>query len=232
MITIRPGAERGHVDHGWLDTYHTFSFASYHDPRHMGFRSLRVINDDRVKPGEGFGTHAHRDMEILTWVLEGALEHKDSMGNGSIIRPGDIQRMSAGTGVTHSEFNPSREEPVHLLQIWLLPQQRGLPPSYEEKRFPPETRRGGLRLIAAGDGREGAVTIHQDVDLWTALLEAGESVRHALAPGRHVWLHVARGAVTANGVSLRVGDGAAVSGEEALEVRASDGAEILLFDLN
>jgi hypothetical protein len=232
MITVRPGSERGHFDHGWLDTYHTFSFASYHDPRHMGFRSLRVINEDRVKPAEGFGTHAHRDMEILTWVLEGALEHKDSMGNGSIIRPGDIQRMSAGTGVTHSEFNPSREEPVHLLQIWLLPRVRGLEPGYEEKRFPPEERRGGLRLIAARDGRDGAVTIHQDADLWTALLEPGESARHALEPGRYAWLHVARGAVTANGVPLGAGDGAAVSGEEALEVVASSSAEILLFDLN
>jgi len=232
MITVRRGAERGHFDHGWLDTYHTFSFASYHDPKHMGFRSLRVINEDRVKPAEGFGTHAHRDMEILTWVLEGALEHKDSMGNGSIIRPGDIQRMSAGTGVTHSEFNPSRDEPVHLLQIWLLPRERGLTPGYEEKRFSPETRRGGLRLIAARDGRDGAVTIHQDVDLWTALLEPGESVRHVLQPGRHAWLHVASGTVTANGERLGAGDGAAVSGEKAVEVKAADRAEILLFDLN
>ena len=232
MMVIRPGAARGHFDHGWLDTYHTFSFASYHDPQHMGFRSLRVINEDRVKPGEGFGTHAHRDMEILTWVLEGALEHKDSMGNGSIIRPGDIQRMSAGTGVTHSEFNPSRDEPVHLLQIWLLPRQRGLSPGYEEKRFLPETRRGGLRLIAARDGREGAVTIHQDADLWTALVEPGESVGHVLVPGRHAWLHVAAGAISANGLALRAGDGAAISDEKAIEVTASERSEILLFDLN
>jgi quercetin 2,3-dioxygenase len=232
MMVIRPGAARGHFDHGWLDTYHTFSFASYHDPQHMGFRSLRVINEDRVKPGEGFGTHAHRDMEILTWVLEGALEHKDSMGNGSIIRPGDIQRMSAGTGVTHSEFNPSRDEPVHLLQIWLLPRQRGLSPSYEEKRFLPETRRGGLRLIAAHDGRAGAVTIHQDADLWTALLEPGESGRHILEAGRHAWLHVAAGAISANGMALRAGDGAAISDEKVVEVTAKDRSEILLFDLN
>jgi len=231
-MIVRTGAERGHFDHGWLDTYHTFSFASYHDPRHMGFRSLRVINEDRVQPGEGFGTHAHRDMEILTWVLEGALEHKDSMGNGSIIRPGDIQRMSAGTGVTHSEFNPSREEPVHLLQIWLLPRQRGLAPGYEEKRFAPETRRGDFRLIAARDGRDGAVAIHQDADLWTALLEPSASVRHAFETGRHAWLHVAVGTVTANGVKLRAGDGAALSDEQAIEVTASDRAEILLFDLN
>ena len=231
MIAFRPAVERGHADHGWLDTRHTFSFASYHDLRHMGFRSLRVINEDRVQPAQGFGTHAHRDMEILTWVLEGALEHKDSMGNGSVIRPGDLQRMSAGTGVTHSEFNPSREAPVHFLQIWLLPRARGLPPGYEQKGFPQEARRGRLRLIAAGDGREGAVTIHQDADVWTALLQPGESVRHALAPGRYAWLHVARGAVTLNGSTLGAGDGAAVSDEAALEITAAAGAEVLLFDL-
>jgi redox-sensitive bicupin YhaK (pirin superfamily) len=231
VIAVRPAAERGHADHGWLDTRHTFSFASYHDPRHMGFRSLRVINEDRVQPAEGFGTHAHRDMEILTWVLEGALEHKDSMGNGSVIRPGDLQRMSAGTGVTHSEFNPSREAPVHFLQIWLLPRERGLPPGYEQKGFPQEARRGRLRLIAAGDGREGAVTIHQDADVWTALLQPGESVRHALALGRYAWLHVARGAVSLNGSTLGAGDGAAVSDETALEITGAAGAEVLLFDL-
>ena len=231
MIAVRPAAERGHADHGWLDTRHTFSFASYHDPRHMGFRSLRVINEDRVKPAEGFGTHAHRDMEILTWVLEGALGHKDSMGNGSVIRPGDLQRMSAGTGVTHSEFNPSREAPVHFLQIWLLPRELGLPPGYEQKRFPQEARRGRLRLIAAGDGREGAVTIHQDADLWTALLQPGESVRHVLAPGRYAWVHVARGAVSLNGSTLGAGDGAAVSDEAALEITGAARAEVLLFDL-
>ena len=231
MITVRPGAERGHFDHGWLDTYHTFSFASYHDPRHMGFRSLRVINEDRVRPGEGFGTHGHRDMEILTWVLEGALEHKDSMGNGSVIGPGDIQRMSAGTGVTHSEFNPAREAPVHFLQIWLLPRERGLAPSYEERRVPPEARRGTLCLLASGNGREGAVTIHQDARVWTALLEPGESVRHALAPGRHAWLQVARGAVSLEGSALHAGDGASVSAEAALDITASAPAEVLLFDL-
>jgi quercetin 2,3-dioxygenase len=231
MIAIRPAAERGHADHGWLDTRHTFSFASYHDPRHMGFRSLRVINEDRVKPGEGFGTHAHGDMEILTWVLEGALGHKDSMGNGSVIRPGDLQRMSAGTGVTHSEFNPSPEAGVHFLQIWLLPRERGLPPGYEQKRFPQEERRGRLRLVAAGDGRDGAVTIHQDADLWTAVLQPGESVRHALAPRRYAWLHVARGAVSLNGSTLGAGDGAAVSAEVALEITGAADAEVLLFDL-
>ena len=231
MIAVRPAAERGHADHGWLDTRHTFSFASYHDPRHMGCRSLRVINEDRVQPAEGFGTHAHRDMEILTWVLEGALEHKDSMGNGSVIRPGDLQRMSAGTGVTHSEFNPSREAPVHFLQIWLLPRERGLPPGYEQKHFTQEARRGRLCLIAAGDGRGGAVTIHQDADVWTALLQPGESVRHALAPGRYAWLHVARGAVSLNGSTLGAGDGAAVSDEAELEIAAAARAEVLLFDL-
>ena len=231
MIVIRPAAERGHADHGWLDTRHTFSFASYHDPGHMGFRSLRVINEDRVKPGEGFGTHGHRDMEILTWVLEGALGHKDSMGNGSVIRPGDLQRMSAGTGVTHSEFNPSREAGVHFLQIWLLPRERGLPPGYEEKHFTQEARRGRLRLIAAGDGRDGAVTIHQDADLWTALLQPGDSVRHALAPGRYAWFHVARGAVSLNGSTLGAGDGAAVSDEAVLEITAAARAEVIVFDL-
>jgi len=231
VIAVRSAAERGHAHHGWLDTRHTFSFASYHDPRHMGFRSLRVINEDRVQPAEGFGTHAHRDMEILTWVLEGALEHKDSMGNGSVIRPGDLQRMSAGTGVTHSEFNPSREAGVHFLQIWLLPRERGRPPGYEQMRFPQEARRGRLRLIAAGDGREGAVTIHQDADVWTALLQPGESVRHALALGRYAWLHVARGAATLNGSTLGGGDGAAVSDETALEITGAAHAEVLLFDL-
>jgi len=231
VITVRPAAERGHADHGWLDTRHTFSFASYHDPGHMGFRSVRVINEDRVQPAQGFGTHAHRDMEILTWVLEGALEHKDSMGNGSVIRPGDLQRMSAGTGVTHSEFNPSREAGVHFLQIWLLPRERGLPPGYEQKRFPQESRRGRLRLIAAGDGREGAVTIHQDADVWTALLQPGESLSHRLAPGRYAWVHVARGAVSLNGSTLGAGDGAAVSDEAALEINGAARAEVLLFDL-
>jgi quercetin 2,3-dioxygenase len=231
VIVVRPAAERGHADHGWLDTRHTFSFASYRDPAHMGFRSLRVINEDRVKPGEGFGTHAHSDMEILTWVLDGALGHKDSMGNGSVIRPGDLQRMSAGTGVTHSEFNPSPEAGVHFLQIWLLPGERGLPPGYEQKNFPPAERRGRLRLVAARDGREGAVTIHQDADLWTALLGPGESVRHPLAPGRHAWVHVARGSATLNGYALGAGDGAAVSDEPVLEIAGVTEAEVLVFDL-
>lgn len=231
MITLRPSHERGHANHGWLDTYHTFSFGEYYDPGHMGFRDLRVINEDRVQPGTGFGTHSHRDMEILTYVLEGELEHKDSMGNGSVIRPGELQRMSAGTGVTHSEHNHSKSEPVHLLQIWIVPEQRGLKPGYEQRSFPLEEKRGHLRLIAARDGRGGAVTVHQEVDLFAALLDRGEVVAHRLNPGRHAWVQVARGAVMLNGVSLKAGDGAAISEEETLEVSASDASETLLFDL-
>ncbi|OGG45832.1 MAG: quercetin 2,3-dioxygenase [Candidatus Handelsmanbacteria bacterium RIFCSPLOWO2_12_FULL_64_10] len=231
MIKLRPSHERGHFNHGWLDTYHTFSFGDYHDPEHMGFRSLRVINEDRVAPGAGFGTHPHRDMEILTVVLEGALEHKDSMGNGSVIRPGQVQRMSAGTGVTHSEYNPSKAEPVHLLQIWVLPERRGIEPGYEEGEFPAEERRGKWRLIAARDGREGAVRWHQDADLYVTLLAPGEQVTHRLRPGRHAWAQVARGAVTLNGHPLRAGDGAAVSDEGVVEAQADEEAEVLLFDL-
>src|SRR6266536_4111253 len=208
-IQLRRAAERGQFDHGWLKTAHTFSFADYYDPRHMGFRVLRVINEDFVSPGRGFGMHPHHDMEIVTYVLEGELGHKDSMGNGSIIRPGDLQRMSAGTGVTHSECTPSRESLVHFLQIWLLPNASGLPPSYEQERFLPETRRGRLRLLAAGDGRDGAVTIHQDADLWTALLDPGETVRHALGAARYAWAHVASGAASLNGLTPGAGDGAA-----------------------
>ena len=233
MITLRRSEERGHFNHGWLDTYHTFSFSSYYDPDHMGFRALRVINDDRVDPGEGFPTHPHRDMEIITYVLEGALEHKDSMGTGSVIRPGDVQRMSAGTGVTHSEFNHSRKEKVHLLQIWILPGQLRLTPSYEQKAFSEADKRGKLRLVGSTDGREGSVTVHQDVALYATLLGAGESVSHELKPGRHAWVHVARGSLTLNGQTLSAGDGAAVSDEAKVTLAASgDGlAEALLFDL-
>lgn len=231
MITIRPSNERGGADHGWLVAKHTFSFADYHDPAHMGFRSLRVINEDRVRPGQGFGTHGHRDMEIVTWILDGTLEHKDSMGNGAVIRPGEAQRMSAGKGVLHSEFNPSKEASTHLLQIWIEPNVRGVKPSYEQTFFPPEERRGRLRLIASGDGRDGSVTIHQDAALYAALLVPGETVRHALAPGRHAYLHVARGAVQCNSQSLRGGDGAKIADENVLEIAASEDAEILLFDL-
>ena len=231
MITVRRSQDRGHYDHGWLDTRHTFPFAEYHDPRHMGFRVLRVINEDRVRPGQGFGTHPHRDMEIVSYVLSGALEHRDSMGNGSTIRPGEVQRMSAGTGVLHSEFNPSASEPVHFLQIWILPERPGLAPGYEQKRFPEEEKRGRLRLLASPDGRDGSVTIHQDARILAASLEAGEEVRHALAPGRHAWVQVTRGEVELAGERLAAGDGASLSGEAAATVRGRSTAEVLLFDL-
>ncbi|HEY2387494.1 MAG TPA: pirin family protein [Candidatus Binatia bacterium] len=233
MISRRPSAERGHFDHGWLDTFHTFSFADYHDPAYMGFRALRVINEDRVAPGRGFGTHPHADMEIVTFVLAGALAHADSMGTGSTIRPGDVQRMSAGTGVTHSEFNASRSEPVHLMQIWILPERRGLQPEYEQKAFPEAERRGRMRLIVSRDGAEGSVTLHQDARIYATVLAAGERVTHTLAPGRSAWVQLADGAVRLNGTALTAGDGAAVTGETALEIGA-DGAgriELLLFDL-
>jgi redox-sensitive bicupin YhaK (pirin superfamily) len=231
MVTLRPAEERGHFDHGWLDTWHTFSFADYRDPRHMGFRSLRVINDDRVAAGKGFGTHPHQDMEIITYVLEGALQHRDSLGTGSIIRPDDVQRMSAGTGVTHSEFNASPIEPVHLLQIWILPERTGLPPSYEQRAFPRAEKRGALRLVAAPEGRDGAVTIHQDAEVYATVLTQGEIVQHALARGRGVWVQIARGAATLNGVAMAAGDGAAVTDEAVLELRADGEVEALLFDL-
>jgi len=231
MMTVRPAAERGHADHGWLDTRHTFSFADYYDPRHMGFRDLRVINEDRVQPGQGFGTHSHRDMEILTYVLEGALEHRDNMGNKSVIRPGEVQRMSAGTGLTHSEYNHSDEELVHFLQIWILPRARGLAPGYEQRAFAEADSRGRLLLVAAGDGRQGILTVHQDVDLWVARLARGQAVAHPLRPGRHAWVQVARGAVTLNGQSLEAGDGAALSDETEARITASEAAEALLFDL-
>ena len=231
MITRRLAQDRGHAQHGWLDSYHTFSFADYYDPRHLGFRTLRVINEDRVQPGKGFGTHSHRDMEILSYVLEGALEHKDSLGTGSVITVGDVQRMSAGTGVSHSEFNPSQVEPVHFLQIWILPERSGLPPSYEQRAFPADEKQGKLRLVASRDGREGSVTIYQAVDLYTSVLAPGEAVTHRLIPGRSAWIQVARGAITLNDTALSAGDGAAVSEETLLTVTAKDQAEVLLFDL-
>jgi len=231
MITLRPSNKRGHANHGWLDSYHTFSFANYYDPNHMGFRALRVINEDRVQPGRGFGTHGHRDMEIITYVLEGAVEHKDSLGNGAIVTPGEVQRMSAGTGIMHSEFNPSQTEPVHFLQIWILPDQQGLQPSYEQRAFELEQRQGKLRLIAAKDGRDGAVTIHQDVDLYSAVLQPGDRVSHQLQPNRYGWLQVAQGAASLNGYALKAGDGVAVSQAESLNINTDSGAEILLFDL-
>ena len=228
MITSRPAGERGISRLGWLDSRHTFSFDQYYDPKHMGFRSLRVINEDRVAPGQGFGTHPHRDMEIVTYILQGALEHKDSMGSGSTIVPGDVQRMSAGTGVLHSEFNHSKDERVHLLQIWIFPDQRGLKPSYEQRELQPGA---GFRLVASPDGRDGSVLIHQDAELLTARLGARETAGHSLRPGRHAWVQVARGSVQLNGQALAAGDGAAVSQEAAITVEAIEPAEVLLFDL-
>jgi len=232
MMTVRPAAERGHAQHGWLDSHHTFSFADYHDPAHMGFRALRVINDDRVAPGKGFGTHPHRDMEIISYVLEGALEHKDSMGTGSVIRPGDVQRMSAGTGVRHSEFNASKTELVHFLQIWIMPREQGIAPGYEQRTFPEADKRGRLRLVASPDGADGSVTIHAHAALYAGLFDVGESAEHALSPGRHAWVHVARGRVRVNGDELADGDGASLSDEAAVRVEGvAGGGEVLLFDL-
>lgn len=231
MFKLRKALDRGHADHGWLDTYHTFSFAGYRDPAHMGFRALRVINEDRVAPGRGFGKHPHRDMEIVTYVLEGSLEHKDSMGNGSVLHPGEFQRMSAGTGVEHSEFNPSATEPVHLYQIWLLPQSKGIQPGYEEKFFTENEKRGRLRLVASPDGAEGSLTIHQDARVYQASLNTGESVRHEIQPGRHAWLQVLRGRVNVGGTLLETSDGLAVSEERGLTIVGEQPAEIMLFDL-
>ena len=231
MITVRKSEARGHANRGWLDSYHTFSFADYYDRDYMNFRSLRVINEDVVSPGKGFGTHGHKDMEIITYVLEGALEHKDSLGTGAAIKPGEVQRMSAGTGIQHSEFNHSQTEPVHLLQIWLLPDTNDLQPSYEQREFPVAERRGQLRLVAARDARDGAVKVHQDVDLYAAVLDKNSRVSHTLQPNRHAWVQVARGAVLLNGLSLGKGDGAAVSDEAELTIEAAEDAEFLLFDL-
>jgi len=231
MIKLRPGSERGHARHGWLDSRHTFSFAEYHDPRHMGFRALRVINEDRVQPAQGFATHGHRDMEIVTYVLEGALQHRDSLGTGSVIRPGDVQRMSAGTGIQHSEFNASRDELVHFLQIWILPDTVGIAPSYEQKHFGADGARDRLLLVGSRDGRDGSVSIHQDVSIYVGRLDAGAKLRHALEPGRHAWLQVTRGELRLGDAPLRSGDGAALSGEPALELAADDASEVLVFDL-
>jgi len=232
MISIRRAEERGAAKLGWLDSRHTFSFGEYHDPKHMGFGPLRVINEDRVQPGEGFPTHGHRDMEIISYVLEGALEHKDSIGTGSVIRPGDVQRMSAGSGVRHSEFNPSEDEPVHFLQIWLMPDRDGIAPSYEQKSFSDADKSGRLRLVASPDGQDGSVRIQQDARLYASRLSKGEEVTHALRPERKGWVQVARGAVSVNGRDLRAGDGAAIDGEPSVMIAAlSDDVEVLLFDL-
>ena len=231
MITVRRSEDRGQTALDWLDSRHSFSFGDYYDPAHMGFGALRVINDDRIAPKSGFGAHPHRDMEIVTYVLDGALEHRDSLGNGSSITAGEVQRMTAGTGIRHSEYNGSPVEPVHLLQIWILPEKRGLVPGYEQRRFSPEEKRGRLRLIASRDGRDGSVTIHQDVDLYAGLLDLGDRVTHVLRPGRRAWVQVARGQVRLGDSLLRPGDGAAIQEEAAVDLTATQPAEVLVFDL-
>ena len=237
MITVRRSSERGHAVHGWLDSHHTFSFADYYDPAHMGFRALRVINEDRVAAGQGFGKHSHRDMEIISYVLEGGLEHKDSMGTGgtggtgAVIRPGDVQRMSAGTGVTHSEFNASSREPVHFLQIWIQPDKRGGAPGYEQKTFSRSDKAGRLRLVASPDGRDGSVTLRADAQLYAGVFAQGETAEHPLAAGRHAWVHVVRGKASVNGTALAAGDAVALSEERTVRIEGIDEAELLVFDL-
>lgn len=231
-MEIRRGRERGFADHGWLRTFHTFSFADYYDPDYMGFRALRVLNEDRVQAGKGFGAHPHRDMEIVSYVLEGELEHKDNMGNGSIIRPGDVQRMSAGTGVLHSEFNPSRTDLVHFLQIWIIPDRAGYAPSYEQKTFSSEDKAGKLRLIVSKDGRDGSVTAHQDVAVYAGALGPGERVEYAVSKDRYAWVQVVRGTVTLNGEPLEAGDGAAFDQSSRIDVQGGANGEVLVFDLN
>ena len=230
-MTIRKAADRGHANHGWLDSHHTFSFANYYDPDHMGFRALRVINDDRVKGGQGFGAHPHRDMEILSYVLEGGLAHKDSTGTDGVIRPGDVQRMSAGTGVMHSEFNASKTDTVHFLQIWLMPARQGIKPGYEQKAFPPPEKRGRLRLVASPDAADGSLTIHTDARVYAGLFDKGEAATLELGPGRHAWLHVASGKVKVNGTELGEGDGAAFSNERAISIEGVANGELIAFDL-
>ena len=230
-MEIRRANERGHAQHGWLDSFHSFSFADYHDPAHMGFGALRVINEDRVQPGQGFGTHGHRDMEIISYVLDGGLAHQDSMGNGSVIRPGDVQRMSAGTGVRHSEYNASDRDPVHFLQIWIEPSVRGIAPSYEEKRFEADAKRGRLRLIASPDGAEGSVTLNQDARVYASLLDGADAVEHEVAPERRAYLHVVRGELEANGQALGPGDALKLTRDGRLRLANARAAEVLLFDL-
>jgi quercetin 2,3-dioxygenase len=231
MMKIRRANERGHANHGWLDSYHTFSFADYYDPNWMGFRSLRVLNDDLVMPGMGFGTHPHRDMEIITYILSGALQHKDSMGNGRVIRAGEVQYMSAGTGVQHSEFNPAKDEAVHFLQVWIQPDQKGIKPRYGEKSFT-DISAGTLLLATSKTGRDGSLAIHQDADLWIGKLDSGNRVTHELKPGRHAWLHVAEGEILVNDKALKGGDAAAITEESRLELQGQKPAQVLLFDLN
>jgi quercetin 2,3-dioxygenase len=231
MITIRKSTDRGHFDHGWLDTYHSFSFGEYHDPNNMGFRSLRVINEDRVAPGRGFGMHPHKNMEIVTYVLEGALQHKDSMGNGEVLRPGEVQRMTAGTGILHSEFNPSNTDPVHLLQIWLLPAQAGIEPSYEQKDFSDRLNRHEMTLIASPDAKDGSVAIHQDARVYACRLAKNGTIKHALEPSRHAWLQLVRGELDLNGTNIAAGDAASISQETMLSITPAMDCEFLLFDL-
>lgn len=231
MISIRKSKERGHANHGWLDSHHTFSFADYYDPDHMGFRSLRVINEDRVAPAQGFGKHPHRDMEIVSYVIDGALAHRDSMGTGSVIKPGDVQRMSAGTGVTHSEFNASETEPAHFLQIWLVPAERGIAPGYEQKHFEPAQMRGALCVVASREGRDGSLTIHTDATLYAGSFDAAERAELALAAGRHAWVQVVRGEVQVNGVMVEAGDGVAFSDESKVVIENGRQSEVLVFDL-
>jgi quercetin 2,3-dioxygenase len=232
MIALRRAEERGHAEHGWLDSWHSFSFADYYDPQHMQFHALRVINEDRVEPGRGFGTHSHRDMEIISYVLEGSLAHKDSMGNGSVIRPGSVQRMSAGTGIQHSEFNASSNEQVHFLQIWLTPNVTGIPPGYEEKYFDEAEKRGVLRLVASPDGLDGAVKIHANARMFAGLVDAGERIGHPIAKDCSLYVHVARGSVLLNGIPLQAGDAAMLTGESHLVVEQGEKAEVLVFELN
>ena len=232
MITLRPSHKRGHADHGWLDTYHTFSFADYFDPAHMGFRALRVLNEDRVQAGMGFGTHPHQDMEILTYVLAGELEHKDSMGNGSVIHAGEVQVMTAGTGITHSEYNHSETQPVHLVQIWIKPHSKGLTPSYGQRQFTNEEKHGRLCLIASQDGREKSLKINQDANVFLAAFENGTKLRHQVRAGRHMWVQVLGGELMINGVLMNAGDGAAISNETAIEINSKNSGEVMLFDLN
>lgn len=231
MYTIRRSEERGHADHGWLNSYHTFSFAGYRDPDHMGFRSLRVMNEDRVAAGQGFGTHAHHDMEIVSYVLDGELEHKDSMGNGEVLRPGEFQRITAGTGITHSEFNPSTQNSTHFYQIWLLPERKGIEPSYEQKAFAPSGRKNQLQLVASREAKDGSLLIHQDANIYLADLASGNELTYEIPSGRHVWLQVLRGSVDVSGHALDTSDAVAVSDEAAMTIKASTVAELMLFDL-
>jgi redox-sensitive bicupin YhaK (pirin superfamily) len=231
MMTVRRSNDRGHAEHGWLDSHHTFSFADYYDPAHMGFRALRVINEDRVAPGQGFGRHSHRDMEIISYVLDGGLEHKDSMGTGAVIQPGDVQVMSAGSGVTHSEYNASKRDLVHFLQIWLLPDQRGLTPSYAQQSFPRADKDGKLRCVASSDGRDGSVTIHTDARVYAGLFDHGQTAELPLAEGRHAWVHVIRGKASINGTELGAGDAVALSDQRTVRIQGLDASELLVFDL-